>query len=149
MGVLVKPEKGKSMRVLLADSHDQVRSALRLLLEQENSVEVVGETPSSAALLAEAAGVRPDVVLLEWSLIADRPNTVVAALRKQLPALRIIVLSSRPEARQAAVAAGIEQFVSKNAFSEELLAALRGPQAADRRPGHASRSAGSPTPDEA
>jgi DNA-binding NarL/FixJ family response regulator len=137
------------MRVLLADSHDQVRSALRLLLEQETSVEVVGDARSSAALLATVAEVRPDVVLLEWSLIADRPKTVVAALRKELPALRIIVLSSRPEARQAAEAAGIGQFVSKNAFSEDLLAALRGARAANRRAGHASRPVGPPTPDDA
>ncbi|MDT8306109.1 MAG: response regulator [Anaerolineae bacterium] len=114
------------MRVLIADRHDQVRSALRLLLEQELSVETVGEALDIASLLAETERCHADVLFLDWGLAAEQPERVVAALRRRRPDLRIIALSSRPEDRRAAATAGIDQFVSKNAFSEELLAALRG-----------------------
>lgn len=126
VGVLVTPEKGNGMRVLIADSHDQVRSALQLLLEQENSVEATSEAPDRPSLLASAERFRADVLLLDWGLAGAEAEQLLAELRERLPALRIIALSSRPEDRRAAVDAGISQFVSKNAFSEELLAAVRG-----------------------
>lgn len=113
------------MRILIADRHEQVRSALRLLLEQEKRVETVGEAPDVTSLAAEAGRLHAHVLLLDWGLAGRQPEKLVADLREQLPALQIIALSSRPEDRLAAATAGIDQFVSKNAFSEELLDALR------------------------
>lgn len=146
--VLVCPEKGNSMRVLLADSHDYVRSALRLLLEQETCVEVVGEAAATAQLLQEVARSRPDLLLLDWELAGPDATALVAELRQQIPDLRFIVLSSRSEVRKDAEAAGIDQFVSKSAFSEELLAALRGLAPGSLDSGQPAPSVQPPTPHE-
>lgn len=115
------------MRVLLADDRAKVRSAVRLLLEQEDDVEVVGEVESSGGLLAMAEEESPDVILVDWELPGKPLAALLPMLRQLLPTVKVIALSVRPEARWAAEEAGAEAFVSKNAPAEELLAALYGP----------------------
>jgi DNA-binding NarL/FixJ family response regulator len=112
------------MRVLIADRHDQVRSALRFLLEQETNIEAIGEVPGAESLLAQVRHFRPDILLLDWRLVGTGIEELVTELRK-ITALEIVILSSRPEDRKAAVTAGLVNYVSKNAFSEELLSVLR------------------------
>lgn len=112
------------MRVLVADGREKVRSALQLLLEQEEDVDVVGEASSDGSLLAVAEEQGPDVILVDWELPGRPMGTLLPTLRLLLPAVKVIALSGRPEARLEATEAGVEAFVSKNAPSEELLAAL-------------------------
>ena len=120
------------MRVFLADDQLKVRSALRLLLEHEPGLYVVGEATEAEELLAQIKATRPDLMLLDWELPGlSLANSV--GLGKQLlsvvhvfyPNLRVIALSGRPEAHQAALAAGVDAFVSKGDPPERLLATLR------------------------
>ncbi|HZW04349.1 MAG TPA: response regulator transcription factor [Anaerolineaceae bacterium] len=114
------------MRVLLADDQTEVRSALRLLLEQEAQVNIVGEAVDVSELLQQVWGVRPDAVLLDWELTRNgiAPRTLISALRTLRPNLKVIALSGRVEARQQALGAGADVFISKGAPPEHLLAAL-------------------------
>lgn len=120
------------MRVLLADDQSQVRSALRLLLEQEPELSIVGEVATAGELLTQIEETCPDVVLLDWELPGLRtadPSTSsgqrpLTALRTLCPHLLVIALSGRPEACQAALAAGADAFVSKGDPPERLLAAV-------------------------
>lgn len=123
------------MRILLADDQVRVRSALRLLLEQEVDVEVVGESEDGDGLLLLAKRQQPDVIMLDWELPGSAMATLLPEVYRLLPAVKVIALSVRPEARRAARAAGVAAFVSKNAPSEELLAALRSLQPAPFSPG--------------
>jgi DNA-binding NarL/FixJ family response regulator len=111
------------MRVLLADDQAKVRSALRLLLEQQPDIEVLGEAVDTTGLLDWLKVTRPDLVLLDWEL-PDLTSEVLPVLRERHPSLRVIALSGRPEARQAALAAGVNAFVSKADPPEWLLAAV-------------------------
>jgi DNA-binding NarL/FixJ family response regulator len=120
------------MRVFLADDQARVRSALRLLLEQEPGLCVVGEAAEAEELLVQIKATRPDLMLLDWELPGlSLANSV--GLGKQLlsvlhvfyPNLRVIALSGRPEAHQAALAAGVDAFVSKGDPPERLLTTLR------------------------
>ena len=120
------------MRVLLADDQVNVRSALRLLLAQEPDLDVVGEATGTEELLAQAKIVHPDLVLLDWELPGLQPTDPATDSGQQLlltlhachPGLRVIALSGRPEACQAALAAGADAFVSKGDPPERLLAAV-------------------------
>lgn len=120
------------MRVLIADDQPQVRSALQLLLKQEPGVAVVGEAENVEEALELAAVRRPDLVLLDWELpgrqAAGLPKKtkpgLLPALRARCPHMKIVALSGRPEARQAALAAGADVFVSKGDPPERLLAAV-------------------------
>jgi DNA-binding NarL/FixJ family response regulator len=119
------------MRVLLADDQAKVRSALKLLLEQEAGLCVVGEAADAEALLAVAQAVQPDVVLLDWELPGHEEAGLLTALRALSSRARVIALSGRLEAGQEALAAGVDGFVSKGDPPERLLAVLRsqGPSA--------------------
>ncbi|MEJ2208433.1 MAG: response regulator transcription factor [Anaerolineae bacterium] len=112
------------MRILLADGQAQVRFALRVLLERQPGLEVVGEVAGVDDLLVRVAASRPDLVLLDWSVAAPLAAGLLLALRRECPGLGVIVLSGRPETRQAALGAGADDFVSKGHPPEHLLAAI-------------------------
>lgn len=113
------------MRVLLADAHPKVRWALRTVIREEPGLTVVGEVSDVEHLLAEARAQHPDLIFLEWELSGRPGEELLAVLGALNHGSRVIVLSSRPEARQAALAAGAEAFVSKADAPQQLLAALR------------------------
>ena len=110
--------------MLIADDRPQVRSALRLLLEQQPDLNVIGEAVDMQGLLDWVRAVCPDIVLLDWELPELPRNDAVSALRALCPRLLVIALSGRSEARQAALDAGADAFVSKGDPPERLLAAV-------------------------
>jgi DNA-binding NarL/FixJ family response regulator len=112
------------MRVLLADDQAKVRSALALLLTQEPDVEVVGEIGEVERLLTWVQATHPDLILLDWELPGDVSSNLFGILRAMCPRLKIIALSGLPEARQAALSAGADGFISKGDPPERLLATL-------------------------
>jgi len=112
------------MHILLADKQVEVRSALRFLLEQELGMSVVGEVAEASRLLAQAAAAQPDVVLLDWELPGLQATNLLSALHSGGRLTIVIALSGRPEARWAALDAGVDAFVSKGDPPERLLAIL-------------------------
>lgn len=124
------------MRILLADDHSDIRSALRLLLEQdESSWQVIQEVENFPQLLQELDLLHPDLILLDWELqgfgvgnraTARRPlPELFEKLKATNPGLKILVLSGRLEAQAEALAAGADAFVSKGEPPERLLEQLR------------------------
>ena len=112
------------MQVLVADDQAQVRSALRLVLEQQPNIRVLGEAIDFMGLLDWARACCPDVVLLDWELLGFGGDDSLTVLRRHCPRLAVIALSGRPEAREAALDAGVDAFVSKGDPLERLLAAV-------------------------
>ena len=113
------------MRVLLADDQPNVRSALRLLLEQEMGLREVGEASDVSVLLSQVETNCPDLVLLDWELPGSKNIELLPSLRAKCPKLFVIVLSGHPEARQAALSAGADAFIGKGDPPKVLLATLR------------------------
>jgi DNA-binding NarL/FixJ family response regulator len=113
------------VRVLLVDDEPTLCSALRLLLEQEAELTVVGEAKESNSAYHQAEVLQPDLLLLDWELPGTVGAAFVVRLRNDVPGLRIIALSSRPEARLAALDAGADAFVSKGDPPDSLLMAIR------------------------
>jgi DNA-binding NarL/FixJ family response regulator len=112
------------MHILLADDETQVRSALRLLLEQDRGLSVVGEAAEAGEVLDRLQATCPDLLLLDWELPGQKGGDLLLAVGRCCPALAVIALSGRPEARRAALAAGVDAFVSKGDPPERLLAAV-------------------------
>ena len=112
------------MRILLADGESNVRYGLRVWLEERSEFEVVGEAADAEALLAQIAAACPDLVLLNWGLPGLAGADLLPALRSICEDLHVIVLSGRPEARQAILDAGADAYVSKVESPERLLAAI-------------------------
>lgn len=112
------------MHILLADDEPKVRSALRLLLEQDPALSVVGEAADAGQVLDRLQGFCPDLLLLDWELPGQQGGRLFGLVRTCCPALAVVALSGRPEARRAALAAGADAFVSKGDPPERLLAAI-------------------------
>jgi DNA-binding NarL/FixJ family response regulator len=112
------------MRVLLADDHTQVRWALRTVIREESGLILVGEASEARDLLAQAQALRPDLILLEWELSGQQTGDLLLALRALAPDVRVIVLSQAPEAKEPALKAGADAFVSKAEPPDQLLTAL-------------------------
>ena len=113
-----------SMQILLADNQPQVRFGLCVLLEHQPGIEIVGQAVNALDLLAQSRTACPDLVLLDWMLPKMQAADLLAALHKTCPGVSVIVLSGRPEARQASLDAGADGFVGKYELPEKLLAAI-------------------------
>jgi DNA-binding NarL/FixJ family response regulator len=114
--------------ILLADDNTTTRSALALLLSTRFEFEQVFTAVDWDGLLSTAQRQRPELILLDWELPGCTPTQGHEALRAILPDVRLIVLSARPEHRQAALAIGIQTFVSKLDAPDRLLAIIQAMQ---------------------
>jgi DNA-binding NarL/FixJ family response regulator len=101
-------------RILLADDNPGLRSALRLLLETRLEFELIVEARDMQHVLAQVEDARPDFIILDWELPGRPIRQRVAVLQILVPHLKVIAFSARPEAKQEALAAGAEVFISKN-----------------------------------
>jgi DNA-binding NarL/FixJ family response regulator len=113
------------MRILVADDQAKVRSAIRLLLEHDEDIKVLGEAVDATGLLDWLSVVCPDLVLLDWELPGRDMRELLDAVRGNCSRVKVVALSGRPEARREAIAAGADGFVSKGDPPERLLDALR------------------------
>jgi two-component system response regulator NreC len=118
---------GESIRIVLADDHAVVRSALRLLLDAEDDFEVVAEAGDIESTLRYVRGHRPDVVILDLNMPGGPTLGAVPEMRRTAPGTEIVVLTMQSEltyARQA-MQAGVLGYVLKEAVEEELVSAVR------------------------
>ena len=114
----------QSRRLLLADQNADVRHALALLLRTALDLEVVGEAGDFTGLSARSRE-QADLLLVEWAGIALEAPQLLAELRTLNDRLRIVVLSTQPEDRAAAIAAGADAFISKVDPPDQVLAVVR------------------------
>ena len=113
------------MKVLLADDNPEVRSALRLLLEQGPQPATVWEVSDMQGLTAHMREDCPMVVLLDWELPGLHKSDISMILRSHCPGMKVIALSSKFEARREALVTGADAFISKAEPPEKILSTLR------------------------
>ena len=111
--------------MLLADDDPHVQSAVRLLLEEEAGICVVGECDTAESLLERVLCSRSNAVLIDWDLPGLEPRRELRRLRVGAPSCRVVVLCGRPEERDNALRAGAQSFVWKGDDPETLLGTLR------------------------
>lgn len=114
------------IRLLIADDHPVVREGLRRVVESA-AFQVVGEATNGDDLLARAAEVQADVVLLDITMPGPGFVEVIQRLRQLRPNLRVLVLSVQPEDQFGlrVLQAGAAGYLSKNQSPEQLVAAIR------------------------
>ncbi|MCU1631310.1 MAG: response regulator containing a CheY-like receiver domain protein and an DNA-binding domain [Pseudonocardia sp.] len=121
-----------TIRVLVVDDHEVVRSGLRMFLGTQTDIEVVGEAPDGASALAELAalhdaGTPPDVVLMDLMMPGPDGIATIARIRELHPAVRSVVLTSYAESQRvlAALDAGAAGYLLKDADAREVATAVR------------------------
>jgi DNA-binding NarL/FixJ family response regulator len=115
----------KRPRVLLADDHRLLREAFARLLEP--NCDVVGAVADGRALLAAAAELRPDVVVLDIAMPLLNGIDTARQLKRLMPAVKVIFLtvSEDPDLAAEAFQVGASGFLLKNSAAAELFQAIQ------------------------
>ena len=114
------------MRVLLVDDHPIVRVGVRMLLDSEPEITVVGEATTIAEALALTTREQPALILLDLDLGGEQVAACIPALLDAAPAARVVVLTGvrDPETHRQAVRHGAMGLVLKEQAVDTLLQAL-------------------------
>jgi DNA-binding NarL/FixJ family response regulator len=115
------------IRLLVVDDHPVVRQGLRTFLETRSDFEVAGEAGDGETAVAEAARLRPDVILMDLVMPGVDGLEAIARIKAAEPAARILVLTSFASADQVlpALRAGAAGYLLKDAAPGEVEAAIR------------------------
>ena len=115
------------IRVLIADDHAVLRAGLRMLINAQPDLEVVGEAANAREALTQAKALTPDVLTLDLSMPGGGSVKTIERLRQECPRTRVLVLTMHDDAAylRAVLAAGGSGYVVKSAADAELLTALR------------------------
>jgi len=115
------------IRVLIVDDHPIVRQGVRSLLDTFTDIEVVGEADGPANALAEAARLKPDVVLLDVRLGEANGIEVARQMRRYHPDSRVIILTTYDDDEYlfGALQVGAHAYLLKDVALDELPAAIR------------------------
>jgi two-component system, NarL family, response regulator NreC len=113
--------------VVLVDDHHVVRSGLRLLLDGQEDIDVVGEAGNAKDAVFRARALKPDVILLDVVMPGESGIEVLPKLLKESPGTKVLVLSMQddPSYVREAFAAGASGYVLKEAADEEVVSAVR------------------------
>ena len=117
----------KTIRILLADDHPVVRDGLAAMLATQPDFAVVGEAGTGAEAVAEAARLRPDVVLMDLEMPALDGIEAIRLLRAADPDVQVVVLTAfdTDERIVGALQAGAQGYLLKGAPRAEIFAAIR------------------------
>lgn len=115
------------IRIVIADDHALLRSGLRLLINTQPDMAVVGEAGDFVAARERVSELNPDIVTIDLSMPGGDAVRVVEELSREFPAVRILVLTMHDDASmlRALIAAGAAGYLVKSAADTELLNAIR------------------------
>jgi DNA-binding NarL/FixJ family response regulator len=115
------------IRVLVADDHAILREGICSLLERQDDITVVGEAANGQEALAQAAALRPDIVLMDLAMPEMNGLEATRRLRRAQPAVKVLVLTQHDnqEYIAPALAAGAAGYVLKRAGGREVVSAIR------------------------
>jgi DNA-binding NarL/FixJ family response regulator len=115
------------IRVLIVDDHSVVRTGLRVFLDLQDDMDVVGEAADGSEGVAMARRLEPDVVLMDLLMPNMDGITAIGRIKEERPMTEIVTMTSFIEEEKvtSALEAGASGYVLKDAEAEEVAAAVR------------------------
>ncbi len=115
------------IRVLIAEDHETVREGLKLLVDAQEDMRVVGEAGNGREAISFAQELNPDVLLMDISMPELNGLKATAKLKRIQPDIKILTLSRHTEEAylHELLQAGVSGYVLKQSASIELLRAIR------------------------
>ena len=116
-----------AIRVLIADDHSVVREGLRMFLQRDPDLEVVGEAADGAEAIQQARLLRPDVVVMDLLLPVLDGMAATRAIRSELPETEVLALTSILGSASVveAIRAGAIGYLHKDTQAAELRTAIK------------------------
>ncbi len=113
--------------VVIADDHGVVRGGLRLLLHNEEGISVIGEAEDVPGALRLVEARRPDVLVLDLNMPGPSSIDAIPEIKEKWPGTQVVVLTMQadPAYARAALQAGADAYVLKEAAERELVDAVR------------------------
>lgn len=123
----MRDDPDRTIRVLIADDHPMLREGLIAVLQSQPDIAVVGEAEDGAKAIAAFRALQPDITLMDLQMPGLNGVAAIAAIRREFPKARIIVLTTYAGDVQAAQAlkAGAVGYLLKNSVRKELLDVIR------------------------
>jgi DNA-binding NarL/FixJ family response regulator len=117
----------KKITVLLADDHTVLRNGLRLLLEAEADIQVVGEAANGQQSVRETKRLKPDVVLQDLAMPLLNGLEAARQIAKEVPSAKVLILSAYTDDAyiEHAIRAGAAGYLMKETAGDDLLRAIR------------------------
>ena len=115
------------IRVLIVDGQEQVRRGLRMRLNIEPDLDIVGETGKAGEAFDLAQTLIPDVIVVDIEMRGDEGATLVKRLRTAAPTAAVVALTLHSDngTRARAEEAGAQAFLEKGGGGADLLQAIR------------------------
>ena len=115
------------IRLLVVDDHPVVRAGLRLLLDAESDMDVVGEAIDGTMAVDLALELRPDVVVMDLTMGGLDGLAATRAIKDRLPDTKLVVLTIHDDEEylRRALEAGATGYVLKEAADTEIAVAIR------------------------
>jgi DNA-binding NarL/FixJ family response regulator len=116
----------ENTHILLADDHPVFRYGMRSLLQTEEGFEVVGEATTGREVIALAASLQPDIILMDLNLPELNGIEATRRILSVFPQIKILVLTmfEDDDSVFAALRAGARGYILKGAEGEETMRAI-------------------------
>jgi len=116
----------RKIRILLADDHTLMRSGLRVLLEQQSDLAVVGEASDGREAVALVASQRPDVLVMDIGMPSLNGIEAAAQITQSHPEISIVMLSMHSDESYVlrALKAGARGYLLKDSAEADLIRAV-------------------------
>ena len=116
-----------TVRVILVGGHNQVREALSLLLEGEPDICVAGAVEDGGDVGRQARQLRPDVAVLDYSMLETGGLEAVRQITGNSPDTRVLILSlcTSDEHQRRASEVGVTGWLLKESVASEIATAIR------------------------
>ena len=116
----------RQIRLFLVDDHSVLRSGLKMILNSQKDMVVIGEADSGSAAIAKIKEINPDIILLDISM-PDMSGLQALEKLSKVSSAKILMLTMHAEEKylQEALKSGASGYVLKQAADTELLQAIR------------------------
>jgi DNA-binding NarL/FixJ family response regulator len=115
-----------SVRILIADDHALIRTGLRMILQLEPDIDVVGEAKDGTQALELVLSLQPSIVLADITMPPPDGIELARLLRNDAPHVKTIIVTMHEELAmvRGAFAAGAAGYVIKRSGPDELINAI-------------------------
>jgi two-component system, NarL family, response regulator LiaR len=116
-----------TIRLAIADDHEVVRQGLRMLLDLDDEVEIIGEASNGREAVNVARALHPDVVLMDLLMPVLDGIAATEIIRRELPHVQVIALTSLLDDSSVVdvVRAGAVGYLLKTTHADELRRAIK------------------------